>query len=138
MRIDSLSGDGPQSWIIIWNELNKFVRDLTEKTRTLGDNENNAAGTRQLVAEESRIVKFSRTRADENAAKAKPKPNSSPLSLHPLRRVFQFPKEFGLILNQESTSVRILKAFRIQRGCLHCSDTKLFLDTKMEQFNFGG
>ena len=61
MRIDSLSGDGSQSWIRISNGLDKFVRDLTEKTRTLGDNENNAAGTGQPVAQELRIVRYSRT-----------------------------------------------------------------------------
>ena len=61
MRIGSLSGDGSQSWIRISNGLDKFVRDLTEKTRTLGDDKNNSAGTRQLVAQESRIVRYSRT-----------------------------------------------------------------------------
>ena len=68
MRIDSLSGDGSLLWVRMSNGLNKFVRDLREKTRTLGDDKNNSAGTRQLVAQESRIARCSRIRADKPAA----------------------------------------------------------------------
>ena len=59
IRFDSLSNDGTQSWIRISSRLNKFVRDLTEKTRTHGEIENNSASTGQLVVRESRIVHHS-------------------------------------------------------------------------------
>ena len=56
---------------------------------------------------------------------------------HLLRRVFHFLKAFGLTLNHESIRRKTLKVFRFQRGWLHCSDTDLFLETKMEQLKFG-
>ena len=73
IRIDSLSGDGSRSWIKISNGLNKFVRDSTETTRVLGDDENCSANTGQPVIQESRIVPYSQKETDEPTAKAKPK-----------------------------------------------------------------
>ena len=62
---------------------NKFVKDLTEKARTLGINdENDSEATGRLVQQETKIVKHSRTKADKPAAKAKPKPTSAPPSSH--------------------------------------------------------
>ena len=115
IRIDSLSGDGSQSWIRISTGLNKFVRDLTEKTRTLGDEEHNSTGTGQPVVQESRIVKYSQIGTYSPAAKAKPKPTSFPLS-SPFTTSSPISEIIGLILNQESTGIRILKAFWFRRG----------------------
>ena len=57
--------------------------DLTEKTRILGnDDENNSVRTGRPVEQETRIVKHSRTETDKPAAKAKPKPTSAPPSPH--------------------------------------------------------
>ena len=42
IRIDSLSGDGSQSWVRISNGINTFVRDLPKTTRILGDDENSS------------------------------------------------------------------------------------------------
>ena len=81
LRVDSLSIDRTQSWIIISNGLNKFVRDLTEKTRTLGEIENKSEGTAQSVVQESGILEHSQTGADKLAAKEKPKSTTYPLSL---------------------------------------------------------
>ena len=51
------------------------MRDLTEKARTLGfSDENDSKGTRKLVKQETKIVKYSHTEADKPAAKAKAKP----------------------------------------------------------------
>ena len=83
IRIDSLSGDGSHSSIRISNGLNKFVKDLTEKARTPGVNdENDSEGTGRPVQQETRIVNHSPTKADKPAAKAKPKPTSAPPSSH--------------------------------------------------------
>ena len=72
----SLSGIRSQSWIRISNGLDKFVRDLTEKTRMPCENDDSSASKGQ----ESRIKEYSRTRADKFVAKAQPKPTSSPSS----------------------------------------------------------
>ena len=70
-----------KSWIIISNGLYKFVRDLTEKTQTLGEIENKSEGTAQSVFQESGILEHSQTGADKLAAKEKPKSTTYPLSL---------------------------------------------------------
>ena len=76
----SLSWLRSQSWIRISNGLDKFVRDLTEKARIPCENDDSSASTEQ----ESRIVEYSRPRADKSAAKAKPKSTpSSSLSSSP-------------------------------------------------------
>ena len=81
VSIYSLSRVGSHSWVRILNCLNKFARDLTEKARTPGTNdENDSDGTGTLVEQETRIVKHSRTEADKHVAKAKPKPTSAPPS----------------------------------------------------------
>ena len=80
VRIDSLSGDGSHSCVRIWNGLNTFVTDLTEKTRIHGDDENHSASTRRPVAQETRIAKHFQTEEYKPAAKLKPKPTSSPIS----------------------------------------------------------
>ena len=81
IRVDSLAIDRTQSWIIISNGHNKFVRDLIEKTRTLGEIENKSEGTAQSVVQESGILEHSQTGADKLVAKEKPKPTTYPLSL---------------------------------------------------------
>ena len=97
VRINFLSGDGSHSWVRILNCLNKFARDLTEKARTPGTNdENDSDRTGTLVEQETRIVKHSRTEADKHVANAKPKPTSAPPSAQS-RKVFRFRKEIGLM-----------------------------------------
>ena len=73
IRIDSISGDGSQTWVIISNGPKNLVRDLTEQTRTLDEIESIWASTGQLVAQEPRIVEHSQIEAGKFAAKAKPK-----------------------------------------------------------------
>ena len=66
IRIGSVSGDGSHSWT-------KFVRDLTEETRILGDDENNAASTGQPVPQRTRIIEKFRIKADKPAEKGETK-----------------------------------------------------------------
>ena len=79
IRLESLSGDNSQSRIRESNGLNKFVRDLTEKTRAPGDDENSSATAGHLVIQESRIATYSQTKTDKSTSKTKPKPTSNPL-----------------------------------------------------------
>ena len=48
-RIESLSGDNSPSWERISNGLNKFVRDLSEKSRIPDEEEIDSARTGQPV-----------------------------------------------------------------------------------------
>ena len=79
-RVDSLSNDGTQLWIIISNGLNRYVRDLTEKTQTLCEIEDKSERTAQSVIQESGILEHSQIGADKLVAKEKPKPTTYPLS----------------------------------------------------------
>ena len=79
IRIESLSGDNSQSWVRISNGLNKFVRDLTAKSRIPGEDENDSVSTGQPVPQELRIVPYCQEETDNPTAKAKPKPTPSPL-----------------------------------------------------------
>ena len=74
---------GSHPWIRIFNGLNKFVRDLTEKIRNHEDKEDTLARTVRPVTPDSRIGVNSRISADKSAAKARPKqtaPHSSSFS----------------------------------------------------------
>ena len=63
------------------------MRDLTEKTRNLGETEEVSASTGQLVVQESRIVEYFQREADKPAAKAKPKPFLIPLPLSSTEKI---------------------------------------------------
>ena len=99
IRIGSVSGDGSRSWTRMSNGLNKFVRDLTEDTRILGDDEKKSASTGRPVAQRTRIIENSRMKADKPAEKAKPRPISSHSSSFPTcipipsRRWIREPKD---------------------------------------------
>ena len=110
IRIDSLSKDGSHSSVTTSNGLNTFVRDVTVKTRSLGNDENDSASTGQLVAQESRNVERPGRRTDQPTVKAQAKLTSSLLSCR-LRRAFEFMKEFGLVLDLKGTRRKMLRVF---------------------------
>ena len=87
INLKSLSGDGSQSWNGISNRLNKFVTDLTEKSRVLGQKENDSARTVQTSSQELRIAPQFQEETDKPSAKAKWKPTSSSLQPPSLEQI---------------------------------------------------
>ena len=77
IRNESLSGDHSQSWVGISNGLNKFVRDLTEKSRIPDEEENDSPRTEQPGLQELRIESNSWKQSERPSAKAKLGPSSS-------------------------------------------------------------
>ena len=74
IRVDFLSIDRTQSWITISSGLNRFVRDLTEKTRTLGEIENkserHSAICRSRIGDSRTFSNWSRKTCSEGETKA--------------------------------------------------------------------
>ena len=83
----------------ISNGLDKFVRDLTDKSRVLGQEENDSARTGQASSQELRIAPHSQEETDKPSAKAKLKPSSSSLQ-HLLWNKLRFMRGNVLILNR--------------------------------------
>ena len=78
IKIESLSGDHSQSWGRISNGRNKFVRDLTEKSRrTPDEEEKDSPRTGQPGSHESMTESNSQKESDRPSAKAKLEPSSS-------------------------------------------------------------
>ena len=61
----------------ISNGLNRFVRDLTGKSRTPGEVENDSGRTEQPSSQELTIVPYSQEGTEKPSAKAKTKPTAS-------------------------------------------------------------
>ena len=76
-----------QSWVRISNGLNKFVKNLTEKSRILGQEETDSASTGQPSSQELRIVPYSQKETDKPSARAKLKPTSSSLQPPSLEQI---------------------------------------------------
>ena len=112
VRLNSLSDDGSHSWVRISKDLNKFVRDLTEKARIPSNNAENEYDNLLCKKRDASVLLESKhTNLHQR--------RSQNLLVHLLRRIlqriFRFIKEIGGMWNQNNIRGRILRVSQFQR-----------------------
>ena len=132
IRIKTVSGDGSHSWVRISNELNMFLRDLTEKSRILGQEVDDSARTAQPSSQELRIAPHSQKKPT-NPAQRQNWSRLQVLFSRLLWNTFRFIRGNGWILNWLRKGT-VLWDVTFRREWLHCFGmNRIFFEKKTEQ-----
>ena len=134
IRVDSLSGNGSQSWVRISNGFNIFVKDLTEETRNLGEivEISEAQGSLSFTNRKLQNILY---RKQTNQRRRRNRSRVQTLSHHLQRNRSQVMEASGFIMRFKSQCFRMLRVIPFRKGWLHCIDTELFPETKMDHMN---